>query len=142
VKKLAARAGGTGWNIRIGLHSGPVVAGVVGIRKFAFDIWGNTVNFAARMESSGVPGHVNMSERTCYLLRGLVETKARGNVKIKEGRELPMFLALRPAAMSQAAFANTYEQEFGLKLKSFPMEYGDPEVPENMTGAVSAAVGD
>jgi class 3 adenylate cyclase len=97
VKELGARAGGTGWNIRVGLHSGPVVAGVVGIRKFAFDIWGNTVNFAARMESSGVPGRVNLSERTRELTRGLIDCTARGHIKIKEGRELPMFLADGPA---------------------------------------------
>src|SRR5580704_2286824 len=91
VKELGARDGGTGWNIRIGLHSGPVVAGVVGIRKFAFDIWGNTVNFAARMESSGVPGRVNMSEHTRSLTHGLFDGEARGDVRIKEGREVPMF---------------------------------------------------
>src|SRR5208282_375585 len=77
VKRLATKADGTGWNIRIGLHSGPVIAGVVGIRKFAFDIWGNTVNFAARMESSGVPGRVNMSDRTFHLTRGLIDGEAR-----------------------------------------------------------------
>ncbi|HVW85375.1 MAG TPA: adenylate/guanylate cyclase domain-containing protein, partial [Bryobacteraceae bacterium] len=84
VKRLAAKSEGTGWNIRVGLHSGPVVAGVVGTRKFAFDIWGNTVNFAARMESSGVPGRVNLSERTCRLTRELIECEGRGQVRIKE----------------------------------------------------------
>jgi class 3 adenylate cyclase len=143
VKKLATKTGGTGWNVRIGLHSGPVVAGVVGIKKFAFDIWGNTVNFAARMESSGVPGHVNMSERTCYLLRGLIETRARGNVKIKEGRELPMFLALGPATTDEPAFANSYRQAFGLEMKSFPTYYCTPAPSvEKMPGVVSAAFGD
>jgi class 3 adenylate cyclase/streptogramin lyase len=120
VKALSRKPGGTAWGIRVGLHSGPVVAGVVGTRKFAFDIWGNTVNFAARMESSGVPGQVNMSERTCRLLHELVECEFRGNVKIKEGRELPMFLARRPAVADKGSFAQRYEQEFGETLKSFP----------------------
>jgi class 3 adenylate cyclase len=97
VKELGAGVESTGWNIRVGLHSGPVVAGVVGTRKFAFDICGNTVNFAARMESSGVAGRVNMSERTWSLTRGLIDGEARGNIRIKEGREMPMFLAEGPA---------------------------------------------
>lgn len=128
VKELGARTGGTGWNIRVGLHSGPVVAGVVGIRKFAFDIWGNTVNFAARMESSGVPGRVNMSERTHRLVTGLIDCESRGNVKIKEGRELPMFLADGPARELvygeivdgiPEAFADRYRGEFGEEPRSF-----------------------
>jgi len=129
VRELARRENSTGWNIRVGLHSGPVIAGVVGTRKFAFDIWGNTVNFAARMESSGVPGQVNLSDRTCDLTRGLIECKSRGHVKIKEGRELPMFLALGPASelISKnssdgipAAFVARYHQEFGETPRSFP----------------------
>ncbi len=99
----------TGWDIRVGLHSGPVVAGVVGTRKFAFDIWGNTVNLASRMESSGVPGRVNLSEETHRLMRGMVECEDRGNVHTKDGRDLPMFLVRGPAA----DFAARYEAEFG-----------------------------
>ena len=116
VKRLAQKEGGTGWNIRIGLHSGPVVAGVVGIKKFAFDIWGNTVNFAARMESSGVPGRVNMSERTCKLTRDLIRCEYRGEVKIKEGRHLPMYLAEGPAP----DFAAQYRREFGEAPRALP----------------------
>ena len=126
VKRLAPV---TGWNIRVGLHSGPVVAGVVGIRKFAFDIWGNTVNFAARMESSGVPGRVNLSERACSMTHGLIHCEPRGAIRIKEGRELPMFLAAGPAPDLlagpsidgiPAAFAARYEAQFGEKPASFP----------------------
>ena len=120
VKTLAEDPDGTKWGIRVGLHSGPVVAGVVGIRKFAFDIWGNTVNFAARMESSGVPGNVNMSERTCSLLHGLIDTEFRGDVKIKEGRSLPMYLAQGPNTFDAAEFTQRYEREFGEQAKSFP----------------------
>ena len=53
--------GPDGWNIRIGIHAGPLVAGVIGKQKFSYDVWGATVNFASRMESSGAPGRINVS---------------------------------------------------------------------------------
>jgi class 3 adenylate cyclase len=130
VKELGARDNSTGWNIRVGLHSGPMVAHVVGIRKFAFDIRGNTVNFAARMESSGVPGRVNMSEQTWSLTRGLIDGEARGNIRIKEGREMPMFPAEGPARellegeMEKGIpvrFRARYRQAFEVELRGFPV---------------------
>ncbi|MDE3195028.1 MAG: hypothetical protein KGN84_01700 [Acidobacteriota bacterium] len=135
VRRLAQKDGGTGWNIRIGLHSGPVVAGVVGIRKFAFDIWGNTVNFAARMESSGVPGRVNMSERTWRLTRGMIAGEFRGDVKIKEGRELPMYLAEAPVP----DFAERYRREFGEDPRSLPAA-PNIELPKTETEKPSGAL--
>ena len=57
------------FEIRIGCNTGPVVAGIVGIKKFAYDIWGDTVNIASRMESSGEPGKVNISGRTYDLVK-------------------------------------------------------------------------
>ena len=72
--------------IRLGIHTGPVVAGVIGTHKFTYDIWGSTVNEASRMESSGQPGRIHVSEATAGLLadnfdlehRGMVETKSLG----------------------------------------------------------------
>lgn len=101
----------TGWDIRIGLNSGPVVAGVVGTRKFAFDIWGNTVNLASRMESSGVPGRVNLSAETYLVTHGLIDCENRGLVHTKDGRDIPMFLVRGLSA----DFAARYEAEFGRK---------------------------
>ena len=56
------------FEMRVGIHTGPVVAGIVGVKKFAYDIWGDTVNIASRMESSGEVGQVNISEATYRLL--------------------------------------------------------------------------
>ena len=70
-------------SLRIGIHSGPVVAGVIGKRKFAFDLWGDTVNTASRMESHGQPDRVHISEATFKLLEGQFDFEARGPMAIK-----------------------------------------------------------
>jgi class 3 adenylate cyclase len=80
---------GTELAMRIGIHSGPVVAGVIGKIKFTYDLWGDTVNVASRMESSGMPGRIHLSEQTRATLdshfileeRGMVECKGLGQVK-------------------------------------------------------------
>jgi class 3 adenylate cyclase len=59
---------GTAWQMRIGMNSGPVVAGVIGQRKFAYDLWGSTVNLASRLQSTGVAGRVHLSAETAGLL--------------------------------------------------------------------------
>jgi class 3 adenylate cyclase len=66
---MLREAGRKCFEIRIGIHSGPVVAGIVGVSKFAYDIWGNTVNTASRMETFGVPGKINISEDSYQLLK-------------------------------------------------------------------------
>ena len=81
------------FEIRIGVHTGPVVAGIVGVKKFQYDIWGDTVNTASRMESSGEVGHVNISEATYTLLKSEPELTftARGKVEAKGKGQMEMY---------------------------------------------------
>jgi class 3 adenylate cyclase len=90
-RKIAA--GQPFFEIRIGIHTGPVVAGIVGVKKFQYDIWGDTVNTASRMESSGEVGHVNISESTYERVKnepGLTFT-SRGKVQAKGKGVLEMY---------------------------------------------------
>jgi histidine kinase len=86
---------GSPLGIRIGLHTGPVVAGIVGLKKFQYDIWGDTVNTAARMETSGEPGKVNVSLATYELTRDLFHFEARGELEAKGKGRVPMFFVER-----------------------------------------------
>ena len=83
------------FQIRIGLSSGPVVAGVVGTKKFAYDIWGNTVNIAARMESGSVPGRINVSQNIYEELKGDYEFTYRGELQVKS-QTFKMYFAEMP----------------------------------------------
>lgn len=84
---------GTSLDVRIGLHSGPVVAGIIGTRKFAYDLWGDTVNVASRLESHGVAGRIHVTEATWLALRERFTFEQRGEVEIKSiGRVKAWFL--------------------------------------------------
>ena len=79
------------FDVRIGLNTGPVVAGVVGTKKFAYDIWGDTVNVASRMESKSVPGRINVSENTYKLIKDVYECEYRGEINVKNKGMMKMY---------------------------------------------------
>ena len=84
------------WELRLGIHTGPLIAGVVGSDKFVYDIWGDTVNIAARMESSGIVGKVNISGTTHALIKDQFICEHRGKVAAKNKGEIDMYLVLGP----------------------------------------------
>jgi len=79
------------WDIRIGIHTGTVVAGVVGHKKLTYDIWGDTVNTASRMESSGEPGKVNISGTTHEFVKEYFDCEYRGRMPVKYKGDLDMY---------------------------------------------------
>jgi guanylate cyclase len=83
VATIAARADRGRLSIRIGIDTGPVVAGVIGRRKFIYDLWGDTVNTASRMQSHGTPGAVQLTARAAARLEGSFELESRGTIDVK-----------------------------------------------------------
>jgi len=82
------------WEIRIGIHTGPIIAGVVGTKKLSYDIWGDTVNIASRMESSGIPGEINISEATFSFISEFFECEHRGKLPVKYKGEIDMYFVI------------------------------------------------
>jgi adenylate cyclase len=116
------------WRVRIGVHTGPVIAGVVGIKKFAFDVWGETVNFSSRMESSSAPNRINLSTRTYSRVKDFFDCEARGQVNTKEGKPYDMYFAkgILPKLMDDRAqcpppaFVRRYRIYFQKSPPAFP----------------------
>jgi class 3 adenylate cyclase len=79
------------WNLRVGIHTGKVIAGVVGKKKFAYDIWGDTVNTASRMESAGEIGRVNISGETYTKIEEYFDCEYRGKIKAKNKGDIDMY---------------------------------------------------
>lgn len=127
VKNNPTRSG-VQWSVRIGIHSGPVIAGVVGVRKFAFDIWGETVNYASRMESTASPNTINISERTHSRIKDFFECEHRGKILTKEKKEFDMFflkgilpsLIDDPTKIPPPAFLRRYRVYFQKDPPAFP----------------------
>ena len=90
-QKSRGRKGSPSWKLRIGIHSGPVVAGVLGQERFNYDIWGDTVNVANRMESAGEPDTINISEVTAQAVQEFFILEPRGRIFVKNKGEMEMY---------------------------------------------------
>lgn len=93
IMNLVQRRLGQGepWDIRIGINTGPAVAGIIGSKRFAYDLWGSAVNIASRMEQASIPGMVNISQDTFNLVKGFFYCENRGAIATKNNGELPMY---------------------------------------------------
>ncbi len=114
------------WDIRVGVHTGPVIAGVVGIHKFAFDIWGDTVNVCDRLQRCGAPGRINVSDRTYWRIKDFFDCEPRGRVDLTDTRQIEMFFVngilpkLRGGQSIPAGFAKRYRTYFQRDVPAFP----------------------
>jgi guanylate cyclase len=84
-------------DFRIGINSGPVVGGVIGTHKFQYDIWGDTVNTAARMESHGVAGRIHISQATYELIKQEFTCEPRGNIEVKGKGQMHTWFVEQPS---------------------------------------------
>jgi class 3 adenylate cyclase len=91
MQKRKAQFSNKTFDVRVGVHSGSVVAGIVGVKKFAYDIWGDTVNTAARMEQNSEPGKINISETTYNLVKDKFNCVYRGEIEAKNKGKLKMY---------------------------------------------------
>ena len=110
LKKEAKSRGQNFWDIRIGVHTGPIIAGVVGQKKLSYDIWGDTVNTASRMESSGEAGRVNISGSTYEFVKEFFNCEYRGKMPVKYKGEIDMY------------FVNGIRPELSNEMKGSPNE--------------------
>ena len=128
------------WDLRTGIHSGPIIGGVIGYKKRSYDIWGDTVNTASRMESSGEPGKVNISEITYQLIKDFFICEYRGKLPVKYKGNIAMYFVkgLRPElSINLGSMPNRL---FFLKLQSLRLkdleeivfERLRKELPENL----------
>lgn len=95
LSELPPFEGAPALELRVGVHTGEVVAGVIGKRKFSYDLWGDAVNTASRLESSGVPGAIQISKPTATLIQGKFQVRSRGPVAIKGKDEMDTWLVER-----------------------------------------------
>jgi class 3 adenylate cyclase len=125
------------WNVRVGVHTGPVISGVVGVRKFAYDIWGESVNFASRMESAGRPNRINLSASTYARVKDFFACEYRGKVATKEGREYDMYFAVGLAA--SLSTGKDPEQAFRERYRSYFQRDLNASLPATLTASATPA---
>ncbi len=129
VDRLAAERAKVGlpyWQVRIGFHTGPVIAGVIGQNKFSYDIWGDTVNTASRMESSGEPDCINVSAASHALLAPFFRFTARGEVAAKSKGKMGMFFLeeLNPRYGSAAQPNDEFRKIYGRLQQEARLDVG------------------
>jgi len=101
--------------VRIGIHTGPVVAGVVGVHKFAFDVWGDSVNYSARLEACSEPDRINISAHTKSLVEGFFECEYRGQIETKDKLQEDMYFV---NGFMPGDFSKLYRDRFGRDLSA------------------------
>ncbi|MBR6250040.1 MAG: adenylate/guanylate cyclase domain-containing protein [Bacteroidales bacterium] len=114
------------WNIRVGINTGAVVSGLLGNKKRVFDIWGDSVNLASRMESSGMPGEVNVSGDTYLRICDYFECEHRGRMPVKYKGEVDMYFIKR-LKPEYAEPGSTYKPNDVLKRKMQRLKIADLE---------------
>ncbi len=97
------------WELRIGIHVGPIVAGVVGRKKYAYDIWGSTVNIASRMESNGEAGNVNVSASVFNHIKDQYQCTYRGKIYAKNIGEIDMYFVENELPEKTPAYVSAEE---------------------------------
>jgi adenylate cyclase len=97
------------WQLRLGIHTGPLVAGVIGRQKFAYDVWGDTVNTASRLESSGAAGRINISGATYEQVKDFFVCEFRGKIPAKHKGEIDMYFvnSIQPLLVQQSGEPNS-----------------------------------
>lgn len=121
------QASGEGfWNIRIGIHTGPVISGMLGFKKRSFDIWGDSVNIASRMESSSVAGEINITGETYNRIKDFFNCEYRGMMPVKYKGEIDMYFvkSIKPKYIDQD---NAAKPNFEFVRKLQLLKYSDLE---------------
>jgi class 3 adenylate cyclase len=100
-------------NLRVGIHSGPVAGGVIGTRRLAYDVWGDTVNLASRLQETGVTGRIHVSKETMELASGRFQFEPRGSVELRGRGAMDTYLVIEGApnlAQARAVASSAWAQ--------------------------------